>query len=134
MEEVEDIARVAVDYFDNLFSAGSCHQMEECLSTVSAKVTTDMQEMLSGDFTVDEIKEAVFQMGPTKAPGPDDDSLLFCRATQNEVEVVSEMLQTYANASGQCINLEMSSVFFSSNTSTSQKQGILRILGVQEVN
>ena len=42
MEEVEDIARVAVDYFDNLFSAGSCHQMEECLSIVSAKVTTDM--------------------------------------------------------------------------------------------
>ena len=34
-----------------------------------------------------------------------DDSLLFCRATQNEVEVISEVLQTYANASGQCINL-----------------------------
>ena len=50
------------------------------------------------------------------------------------MEVVSEMLQTYANASGQCINLEKSSVFFSSNTSASQKQGILRILGVQEVN
>ena len=63
-----------------------------------------------------------------------DDSLLFCRATQNEVEVVSEVLQTSANASGQCINLEKSSVFFSSNTSASQKQGILRILGVQEVN
>ena len=60
MEEVEDIARVVVDYFDNLFSVGSCHQMEECLSTVSAKVTTDMQEMLSGDFTADEIKEAIF--------------------------------------------------------------------------
>ena len=59
VEEMEDIARVAVDYFNNLFSAGSCHQMEECLSTVSAKVTTDMQEMLSRDFTVDEIKEAV---------------------------------------------------------------------------
>ena len=28
------------------------------------------------------------------------DSLLFYRETQNEVEVVSEMLQTYANASG----------------------------------
>ena len=25
VEEVEDIARVAVDYFDNLFSARSCH-------------------------------------------------------------------------------------------------------------
>ena len=28
-----------------------------------------------------------------------DDSLLFYRATQNEVEAVSEILQTYANAS-----------------------------------
>ena len=33
--------------------------------------------MLSGDFTVDEIKEAVFQMGPTKAPGPDGMNALF---------------------------------------------------------
>ena len=37
VEEMEDVARVAVDYFDNLFCAGSCNQMEECLSTVSAK-------------------------------------------------------------------------------------------------
>ena len=61
-----------------------------------------------------------------------DDSLLFCKATQNEVEVIS--LQTYANASRQCINFEKSSVFFSSNTSASQKQDILRVLGVQEVD
>ena len=63
-----------------------------------------------------------------------NDSLLFYRATQNEVEVISEVLQTYANALGQCINLEKSSVFFSSNNSASQKQDILRVLGVQEVN
>ena len=42
--------------------------------------------------------------------------------------------QTYTNALGQCINLEKSSVYFSSNTSNSQKQEILRILGVKEVN
>ena len=74
---VKYIARVAVDYFANLFSAGSCQQREECLSTVLARVTTDMQEMLSGDFIADEIKEAVFQMGPTKAPGPDGMNALF---------------------------------------------------------
>ena len=51
--------------------------MEECLSTILARVTTDMQEMLSGDFIADEIKEAVFQMGPTKAPGPDGMNALF---------------------------------------------------------
>jgi len=63
-----------------------------------------------------------------------DDSLLFCKATQNEVEVISEMLQTYTNASGQCINLEKSLVFFSNNTLANRKQGILWTLGVQEVN
>ena len=77
MEEVEDIARDAVDYFDNLFSVSSYQQMEECLSTVSARVTTDMQEMPSGDFNADEIKEAAFQMGPTKALGPDGMNALF---------------------------------------------------------
>ena len=29
MEEMEDVARVAVDYFDNFVCAGSCNQMEE---------------------------------------------------------------------------------------------------------
>ena len=77
MEEVEDIARVAVDYFDNLFCARSCNQMEECLSIISAKVTTNMQDLLSRDFTADEIKEVVFQIGPTKALGLDGMNALF---------------------------------------------------------
>ena len=51
--------------------------MEECLSIISAKVTTNMQDLLSRDFTADEIKEVVFQIGPTKAPGPDDMNALF---------------------------------------------------------
>ena len=46
-----------------------------------------------------------------------DDSLVYYRATRNEMETISEILQTYANASGQCIILEKSSVYFSSNTS-----------------
>ena len=45
-----------------------------------------------------------------------DDSILFCRATLREVEVINEVLRTYANASGQYINMEKCSVFFSSNT------------------
>ena len=77
VEEMEDVARVVVDYFDNLFCAGSCNQMEECLSTISAKVSPAMQDMLSRDFIADEIKEAVFQMGPTKALGPDGMNALF---------------------------------------------------------
>ena len=62
-----------------------------------------------------------------------NDSLLFCQATQNEGQAVMEILQTYAQASGQCVNLEKSSVYFSSNTTGSQRQQMIQILGVKEV-
>ena len=41
-----------------------------------------------------------------------DDSLVFCRANREEVHMIMEILHLYASASGQCINLEKSSVFF----------------------
>ena len=77
MEGMEDIANVAAGYFDNLFSVGPCDQMEECLDTVSSKVTHEMQQMLSSDFTAEEVEVALFQMGPTKAPGPDGMNALY---------------------------------------------------------
>lgn len=44
-----------------------------------------------------------------------DDSLPFFQASKKEVQVINEILLSYANASGQCINMEKSSVFYSSN-------------------
>ena len=63
-----------------------------------------------------------------------DDLLLFCQATQAEGETIAKILQTYARDSGQSINLEKSSAYFSSNTLDNQKQQILEILGVKEVD
>ena len=54
-----------------------------------------------------------------------DDSLMFCQATPKEGEVVAKILQNYEQASGQSINLEKSSAFFSSNTTDIQKQQLL---------
>ena len=51
-----------------------------------------------------------------------NDSLLFCQATHSEVEVITEILQTYADALGHSINLEKSLVYFSSNTQGRQKR------------
>ena len=62
-----------------------------------------------------------------------DDFLLFCRATIGEAEVINEILRTYANASGQCINMEKSSVFFSSNTQASHRAEIVSVLEVKKV-
>jgi len=44
-----------------------------------------------------------------------DDSLIFCQANNDEVQVVSDTLQLCADASSQCINLEKSSAYFNSN-------------------
>lgn len=43
MEDMEDIVNVAANYFDNLFCASPCDQMEECLDVVSCKVTFELQ-------------------------------------------------------------------------------------------
>ena len=77
VEEVEDISQVAINYFENLFNAGTYSQVDDCLNTMEHKVTPDMQQILSSDFTTEEIKTAVFQMGPTKAPRPDGMNALF---------------------------------------------------------
>ena len=61
------------------------------------------------------------------------DSLLFCRATDKETKVVLEILKLYAKASSQCINMDKSSVFFSSNTSPQIRDLIKVLLGVSEV-
>ena len=62
-----------------------------------------------------------------------DDSLLFCQNKQEEVQVISKVLKLYTMTSGQCINLEKSLVFFSSNTTGAQKEWITNVLGVKEV-
>ena len=48
--------------------------------------------------------------------------------------MIAEILQVYASALGQCINLEKSSVYFSGNTSIEQKNWIKNSLEVKEVD
>ena len=51
--------------------------MEECLNVVQSKITDDMQEVLSSEFIAEEVKVALFQMGSTKALGPNGMNTLF---------------------------------------------------------
>lgn len=59
-----------------------------------------------------------------------DDSFLFGRADVRECRAITGILKTYATASGQCINLQKSSVVFSGNVANRTKQSLASILGV----
>ena len=66
-----------MSYFETMFMTGGCDQLEDCIAVVQHKVAPHMIEILSTEYTAEEVKSALFQMGPTKAPGPDGMNALF---------------------------------------------------------
>ena len=57
------------------------------------------------------------------------DNLFFCKAKEQECQKLVDILNSYEVASGQKINTDKSSVFFSPNTPQERKESILNILG-----
>ncbi|XP_071928203.1 uncharacterized protein [Coffea arabica] len=57
-----------------------------------------------------------------------NDSLIFCKASVEEAGQVRRILDVYKQASGQLINVEKSSLFFSRNMSNRQREGVMREL------
>lgn len=45
--------------------------MNELLNCVVSRVSEGMNELLEKDYTVEEVKKALFDMAPSKAPGVD---------------------------------------------------------------
>ena len=60
-----------------------------------------------------------------------DDSLLFCEATIEECRNLLNILAMYERASGQAINRQKTTLFFSPNTKQSVKLAIGNMLGAQ---
>jgi hypothetical protein len=59
-----------------------------------------------------------------------DDSLLFCRANLREWDHIQRLLCTYEEASGQQLNREKTTLFFSRNTLTVDRSNIVQSTGV----
>ncbi|XP_027166019.1 uncharacterized protein LOC113765985 [Coffea eugenioides] len=62
-----------------------------------------------------------------------DDSLMFCKAEREKARELIQILRKYEKGSGQSINLEKSSVFFSSNVSHQRKGEVTQSLGTIQV-
>ena len=58
-----------------------------------------------------------------------DDSLLFCKATDQECLKLIDILEIYEAVSGQKVNANKSFVFFSHNTPQERRSEVLGILG-----
>ena len=57
-----------------------------------------------------------------------NDSLLFCKAKEQECHALVNILNRYEEASGQKINTDKSLIFFSPNTPQELRENILNIL------
>ena len=62
-----------------------------------------------------------------------NDSLIFCRAKENECLKLLDVLATYERASRQEINRTKTTLFFSKSTTSDMQKVIKRALGVQVV-
>lgn len=61
-----------------------------------------------------------------------DDLVLYCKADMSDARAILDCLTEFFACSGQQINFTKSSIHFSSNTSSSTKASILRLLGMVE--
>jgi hypothetical protein len=65
-----ELCDLAKNYFDHLFQAkATVHDL--VLSLITPRITSEDNERLVAPITREELKEALFQMHPDKAPGPD---------------------------------------------------------------
>ena len=93
-----DISKEAIRYFGELFSSTDCNPTN-VLHNIQSTVTEEMNVVLTRPITEAEIKQALFLIGATRAPGPDGFNTAF--------------YQRYWHIVGHAITAEVQSFFVS---------------------
>ncbi|OMO89581.1 reverse transcriptase [Corchorus capsularis] len=85
VDEEKDIRRCFTGFFENLYTSCGPRDWKEVLSYVPKMITDEMNMELTRDFSIEEIKEATFQLGKHKSPGPDGFNGLFFQEYWSDV-------------------------------------------------
>lgn len=88
VENSIEIESVFVDYFTEIFKslAPDDHCISEAIDSIPQCVTPKMNDFLNALFTEEDIRYALFQIFPTKAPRPDGLSALFFQHFWNVIK------------------------------------------------
>jgi hypothetical protein len=70
-ERDEDIENAFINFFRKVYTSEPTGDMSQCLQGVTGRVTPEMNCRLTRAYSHEEIREAIFQMSPLKAHGPD---------------------------------------------------------------
>lgn len=68
---------LAMSYFQNLFASENQENFDYLLSGINRCIHEEDNKRLTAYYTGEEIREALFEMGPTKAPGEDGFPAIF---------------------------------------------------------
>lgn len=77
IEGNEPLKDYIANYFSDIFSSTARHDNEAILRTVQPKVTEEMNEILCAEYTEEEVKAALDNIGDLKAPRPDGMPAIF---------------------------------------------------------
>ncbi|OMO70992.1 reverse transcriptase [Corchorus capsularis] len=95
-EKEDQVIRSFADYYDTLFRTDGRRDWGDILDCVPQLVTREMNEELVKEISNDEIRDAVFQLGAYKAPGPDGFSGIFYQRCWNVIKKdVCEVVRSF---------------------------------------
>ncbi|CAE5958045.1 unnamed protein product [Arabidopsis arenosa] len=134
----KEIQKVVHSYFTDVYSSSGSNNLEPVLQHIQSKVTVEMNQQLTKPVSEGEIYQALSHMNVDKAPGPDGLNAGFYKyhwptiksANKAECQQVLQLLQLYANASGQHVNFQKSAILFGKSVPTDTQQYIKGLMGI----
>ncbi|KAJ4758872.1 RNA-directed DNA polymerase (reverse transcriptase)-related family protein [Rhynchospora pubera] len=94
------------------------------------KITEADNTALTLHFSEEEIKTALFSSGATKAPGPDDDTVIFCSAEKEVVQAIKWAFLAFEAVAGMKINFAKCEMY-PINVGTDHVNDLAQVFGCQ---